>query len=95
MPADENVTDVDWLAHAGHNGWPVLMKDDRIRYRPAEKAAVIAFKVQGFCLTSGNLKAAVMAEQFLAVIDLIAHSCEEPGPFLFTVSSGGIRAIPL
>jgi hypothetical protein len=36
-----------------------------------------------------------MAEQFLAVIDLIAHSCEEPGPFLFTVASGGIRAIPL
>jgi hypothetical protein len=55
MPADENVTDVDWLAHAGRNGWPVLMKDDRIRYRPAEKAAVITFKVQGFCLTSGNL----------------------------------------
>ena len=65
MPADENVTDVDWLAHAGSNGWPVLMKDERIRYRPAEKEAVIAFKVQGFCLTSGNLKAAVMADQFL------------------------------
>jgi hypothetical protein len=95
MPADENVTDVDWLAHAGRSGWPVLMKDERIRYRPAEKAAVMSFRVQAFCLTNGNLRAAAMAEQFLAVIDLIAQKCQEPGPFLFTVSSGGIRPVPL
>jgi uncharacterized protein (DUF433 family) len=24
MPADENVTDIDWLAHAGRSGWPAL-----------------------------------------------------------------------
>lgn len=94
MPADEDVTDLDWLAHAGQHGWPVLLKDERVRYRAAEKEAVIAFKVQGFCLTSGNLKAAVMAERFLAVIDLIAISCREPGPFLFTLSDRGMRAVP-
>ena len=95
MPADEDVTDVDWLAHAGRNGWPVLMKDERIRYRPAEKDAVIAFKVQAFCLTSGNLRAAVMAEQFLEVIDLIAVSCQEPGPFVYAVSGSEIRRVAL
>ena len=32
IPADEAVEDVDWLAHSGARGWPVLMKDERIRY---------------------------------------------------------------
>jgi len=27
VPADQNIQDVDWLEHAGTNGWTVLMKD--------------------------------------------------------------------
>ena len=95
IPADEDVVDTEWLAHAGRNGWPVLMKDERIRYRPAERAAVIAFGVQTFCLTNGNLRAAAMAEQFLAVIDQITASCRQPGPFLYVVSVSGIRRVDL
>lgn len=95
VPADEKVADVDWLAHAGRKGWPVLMKDERIRYRPVEKEAVIVFKVQAFCLTNGNLRAAAMAEQFLAVIDQIASRCREPGPFLYSVLASGIRRVEL
>ena len=93
MPADEDVIDTDWLAHAGRSGWPVLMKDERIRYRPAERAAVIAFSVQTFCLTNGNLRASAMAEQFLAVIGRIEARCREPGPFLYAVSGIGMRRI--
>lgn len=95
VPADEDVPDTEWLAHAGQNGWPVLMKDERIRYRPAERAAVIAFGVQAFCLTNGNLRAAAMAEQFLAMIDRIATACGDPGPFLYAVSASGLRSIEL
>lgn len=42
VPADEDVVDTEWLSYAGRSGWPVLMKDDRIRYRLVERAAVIA-----------------------------------------------------
>jgi erythromycin esterase-like protein len=45
------------------------MKDDRIRYRPVERAAVIDHHVRAFCLTSGNLRARDMAELYLAVLD--------------------------
>lgn len=31
-----------WHADAGRNHWIVLMKDDRIRYRPAELQALAA-----------------------------------------------------
>ena len=95
IPADEQVSDVDWLGHAGERGWPVLMKDDRIRYRPAERAAVIAHGVQAFCLSSGNLRASVMAHQFLAVLDELAAACQQPGPFLYVVSQAGLRRTDL
>ena len=41
MPADESVADEVWLERVGSEGWAVLMKDERIRYRPAERAALI------------------------------------------------------
>ncbi len=95
VPADEDVPDTEWLAHAGQRGWPVLMKDERIRYRSAERGAVLASAVQAFCLTNGNLRAAVMAQQFLAVIDKIATACGRPGPFVYAVSPAGLRGIEL
>lgn len=36
MPADEQVTDTDWIEEAAKHGWPILMKDKRIRHRQAE-----------------------------------------------------------
>ncbi len=95
VPADEAVEDVEWLARAGDERWPVLMKDDRIRYRPAERAAVVSHRVQAFCLTSGNLRASAMAERFLAVADGIARACADPGPFIYTVSATGLRRVDL
>ena len=60
--ADETIDDVEWLARAGSEGWGVLMKDERIRYRPGERAALIKHKVRAFCLASGNLRALDMAQ---------------------------------
>lgn len=40
IPADEDITDIEWLTLAGTRRWAVLMKDDRIRRRPAELAAL-------------------------------------------------------
>jgi hypothetical protein len=41
MPADERVADTDWIREAAKRGWPILMKDKRIRYRHAEIDAVV------------------------------------------------------
>lgn len=64
IPADESVLDVDWLRLAGQNQWPVLMKDERIKYRTPERRALLDHDVRAFCLTSGNLPAEEMAECF-------------------------------
>lgn len=95
VPTDQRVTDMEWLAHAGSRGWPVLMKDERIRYRSAEREVVVAFGVRAFCRTNGNLRAAEMAAQYLDAIDGIAEACRRPGPFLYAVSHTGIRRVEL
>lgn len=95
IPADEAVADVDWLARAGQRGWVVLMKDERIRYRPAERAVLVGHRVRAFCLTSGNLRAATMAQQYLDALDQLVEACERPGPFLYAVSGSGIRRVDL
>ena len=95
IPADEEIEDETWLERAGTEGWTVLMKDERIRYRPAERAALVSHRVQAFCLTNGNLRASAMARQYIDVIDQMAEACRSPGPFLFAVSGVGLRPIDL
>jgi hypothetical protein len=95
IPADETIADVDWLARAGGEGWAALMKDERIRYRPVERAALIKHKVQAFCLTSGNLRALDMAQLYLDRLAEITALCAEPGPFLYAVSRSRIRLVDL
>jgi len=51
--------------------------------------------VRAFCLTSGNLRAAIMAQQYLAVLGEVVDACRQPGPFLYAVSRSGLRRVDL
>lgn len=95
VPADERVEDTDWLAMAGAKLWPVLMKDERIRYRPAERAAIRAAGVPAFCLTNGNLRAADMARYLINNKQAIWFAATKPGPALYAVAASGIRLLDL
>jgi hypothetical protein len=55
VPADEQVADTDWIEEAAKRGWPILMKDKRIRHRPAEITAVTEHKACCFVITRGDL----------------------------------------
>jgi hypothetical protein len=50
-PADEQIADVQWIQDAATHGWPILMKDKRIRYRRAEIDAVVRHRAQCFVIT--------------------------------------------
>jgi len=95
VPQDEAVVDVEWLQLAGLEGWPVLMKDERIKYRTAERHALIAHDVRAFCLTSGNLTAQAMADCFIRHQDRIWSESTGDWPALFAVSRAGIREVDL
>lgn len=94
-PADERIEDPEWLRLAGERGWVVFMKDQRIRYREVERAAVLDSRIRAFCLSSGNLKSPEMAGHFLARLPEITAACSEMGPFLYTVGRSEIRRVEL
>lgn len=92
---DQNVHDVEWLELCGRENWPTLTMDRRIRYRPAEIAAIRRHRVKAFALTSGNLTAAEQAERFLGNGRRIETACGQPGPFLYAVHAKQIvRVFP-
>ena len=50
----QNTDDEHWLPEVGRRGWIVLTKDDHIRFRPAERDALITFKVGCFTMMRRN-----------------------------------------
>lgn len=95
IPADEDVEDVDWLALAGSHGWAVLMKDDRIRRRPAEVSALKVAGVHAFCIANANLNAEQQIELLLQHKQRIFRRCQEAGPTLDSITKIGLRSIDL
>ncbi len=60
----QQIPDVRWLADAGRHEWIVLMKDDAIRRRPAERDALTEARVRAFCLTNAQLRAVEQTARF-------------------------------
>lgn len=93
VPADEQVADVDWIEEASKHGWPVLMKDKRIRHRHAEREAVIAYQARCFVITRGDLTSADMASRFIANTTAILAAVTRPGPYIYSVQTDRISRL--
>lgn len=85
IPADENVADKVWLTDAGRRQEAVFVKDARVRYNAAEKAAIREHRVRCFCLSRQDLPGPEKALRFLENLERIIAACQEPGPFLYAV----------
>jgi hypothetical protein len=90
---DEHVRDVDWLEMCGTENLVVLSKDRRLRYRPAEIAAIRRHGVMAFVLVRAGLRAAEQAARFDHNRDVIETACVDPGPFVYAVHSDRISRI--
>jgi hypothetical protein len=90
----QGLADEEWLRDAGERGWIVLMKDAKIRYRPAELQVVIDHGLRAFCLTNANLRGFQMAERFVANLARIARVVEEQsGPYIYGVYADAVRLL--
>jgi PIN like domain len=89
----QELEDERWLTDAGKQDWVVLMKDDAIRRRPAERDALIAAKVRAFCLTNAQLRAEQQSARFVGNIERIRRQCEKPGPYIYGVYDGHIKRL--
>lgn len=54
-----------WLKEIGANGWVLLTKDSRIRYRRNELQALLLSEGRSFVLVSSNLPGSEIAEIFI------------------------------
>ena len=95
IPTDETITDTTWLEEAGRQGWAVLMKDERIRRRPAEKATLVRFAVRCFVVARGDLRAEQMAHRFIRALAAMERACDDPGPFIYAVHETRIAPLKL
>jgi predicted nuclease of predicted toxin-antitoxin system len=76
-----------WLRVVGERGWVVFTKDQRLRYRPLEVAALRASNARVFVLTAGNLRGVEIAAVFVKALPRIHRILRlTPGPFLARIS---------
>ena len=85
IPRDEQVADTEWIADAASRGWPILMKDKRIRYRRAEVEAVAKHKARCFVITRGDLTSAEMLSRFITNKRAIFRAAIKAGPCIYSV----------
>ncbi len=79
-----------WLDVVGKKGWVVFTKDQRLRYRPLEIAALRASNARVFVLTAGNLRGIEIAGVFLEALPRIEKVLRSrPGPFVARISRSG------
>jgi hypothetical protein len=80
------VADDVWLTEAGKNGWVVLTRDKRIRYRQTERLALQAAKVRAFVFTGGNVTAKDTGALLTRALDRIQRiSGDNLGPFIYHI----------
>jgi PIN like domain len=92
-PGLEQVTDSQWMSDAAGCGWPILMKDKRIRHRQAAIDLIARCQAQCFVITRDDLTSSQLAERFLANQRTIFEAAARPGPYIYLVQSG--RLYPL
>lgn len=82
-----------WLEAVGKNGWFALTRDQRIRYRPLERQALVRHGVGVFTFTGGQATGEQTALRICALMPKFKHLCtKERRPFLFTFGLMGSPA---
>jgi predicted nuclease of predicted toxin-antitoxin system len=87
----QNAKDPEWLTAAGKKNWIVVTRDERIRYRLAERQAIQRAKVRALVLAAqGDLRAEMLAEIFLKALPKICRTVQKrKPPFIAKISRGG------
>jgi predicted nuclease of predicted toxin-antitoxin system len=91
----DDTPDEQWLAAIAAKGWVVVTRDQRIRNRANELAAVRRAALHLFAMTSGNLAAAETARIVIAAGPRIQAAVRETAPpMMWSITrAGDVRAI--
>ena len=79
-----------WLNEVGGRGWVILTKDQRLRYRPLEIAALRSSNARVFVLVAGNLRGYEIAAVFRDALPRIFNVLNRhSGPFVARLTKAG------
>ena len=82
------------LAAVSARSWVVLIKDQRLRYRPLEISTLRASGARVFVLIAGNLRGREIAATFEAALPRIHRLLgTHPGPFVARISKNALVTI--
>ncbi len=86
----QNTPDIVWLTAVGKAGWFVLTADQRIRYNPLEKQALLAGGVGSFILVAKNLPGRQIAASIVRALPAMrAFAARTPRPFIAKIYADG------
>jgi hypothetical protein len=83
----QQIGDSEWIAEGCQRGWALLTKDQRIRYRTDELAALTDGHL--FCLADGNATLDVIAQRFLNAMPAIHRAVRRTNVGFWHVHTGG------
>lgn len=89
----QQTDDAAWIGYASAHGFVVLCKDDWIRRRPLERAAVEAGRARVFCLTNANLAFDQQAERFVRHRFRIIQRARQRGPYIYGVYEDSVQRL--
>lgn len=95
---DPNVPDPEMLAHVGSEGWCLVTRDEKIRYRPAESAAIREHQVGAFFMGGKNLRRCQLIQQLVRNwprMKELAANTRRPFAFRVPPTGGTIKRLTL
>jgi hypothetical protein len=93
---EEFVEDEVWIREVTADGLIILMKDDAIRRKPAEREAILASGARAFVITNASLRGEEMSALFVENRHRIIQRARHAGPYIYGVYSGRLtRLFPL
>ena len=88
----ENVDDTDYLRHIGSEGWFLVTRDKRIRYRPAELEALRQSGVGAFFMGGKNRTRCELIQQLVRHWPRMKELARKtPVPFAFRIPPSGTK----
>jgi PIN like domain len=96
MISDPAMRDDEWIPAVTQAGLAIISRDKRIASRTAEKEAILKAGARMFAIVSpGNLRTWELLSIVVARWGQMERLAEEPGPYIYAVTSTGMHKIDL
>jgi hypothetical protein len=93
---ERGAADALWIPEVTRREWVIITADEKIRYRPNEKAAFLRAGAKAFILVSHGRPFSEVVDGVVKALPKMIRQCARPGPFACSVhADGSVRKIKI